>query len=145
MWLINWPGREKTGIKRTIKRVVAKVRGDCDIYRLIENGMKVGNKFWIGDACAFDSSFCYLIEIGNNVTFSNRVQVITHDSSLFDFIHRTKLGKVIIDDYAFVGARSLIMPGVHIGEGAIIAAGSLVTKDVPPGQVWGGIQLSLCV
>ena len=85
-----------------------------------------------------DTSFCYLIEIGNNVTLSNRVQIITHDSSLWDFCHRTKLGLVQIDDFAFVGARTLIMPGVHIGEGAIIAAGSLITKDIPSGEVWGG-------
>lgn len=52
---------------------------------------------------------------------------------------------VVIDDYAFLGARSLIMPGVHIGEGAIIAAGSVVTKDIPPGEVWGGYRRDLCI
>ena len=94
--------------------------------------------FALGASLANLASFCYLIEIGNNVTLSNRVQIITHDSSLWDFVHRTKLGLVQIDDFAFVGARTLIMPGVHIGEGAIIAAGSLITKDIPSGEVWGG-------
>ncbi len=74
------------------------------------------------------------------MTFSNNVQLITHDSSLYDFIHRTKLGMIIIDDWVFIGARTLILPGVHIGEGAIVAAGSLVTKNIPSMEVWGGIS-----
>ncbi len=106
--------------------------------------MHVGKNFWCGDSCSFDMSFCYLIEIGNNVTFPNRVQIITHDSSLHDFIHRTKLGLVKIDDYAFVGARTLIMPGVHIGKGAIIAADSLVVKSIPDGEVWGHPAIKIC-
>lgn len=62
----------------------------------------------------FDDSFCYLIKIGNHVCFSNRVQVIAHDSSLYDFVHRTKIGRVVVNDWAFGGARSLIMSGVHV-------------------------------
>lgn len=138
MQLINWPEREEKGIKKIIKKIIRKIRNEEDIYDLINKGMHVGKNFWCGDSCSFDMSFCYLIEIGNNVTFSNRVQIITHDSSLHDFIHRTKLGLVKIDDYAFIGARTLIMPGVHIGKGAIIAADSLVVKSVPDGEVWGG-------
>lgn len=137
MEVINWPGRNSS-IQKLKNRLLNKVRGQSDIYGLIDRGMKVGEYFWVGDNCAFESSFCWLIEIGNHVTFSNRVQLIAHDSSLFDFVHVTKLGKIVIDDYAFIGARSTILPGVHIGEGAIITAGSLVTKDVPPGEVWGG-------
>ena len=137
MELINWDERD-SAIKRIKRRIINKLRGKQNIYDLISRGMEVGEHFWIGDDCTFDDSFCWLIKIGNNVTFSNRVQLITHDSSLHDFIHRTKLGRIVIDDYAFVGARTMILPGVHIGEGAIIAAGSLVTKDVPAGEVWGG-------
>lgn len=47
-------------------------------------------------------------------------------------------GKVTIKDYAYIGASSHIMPGVIIGEGSLIAAGSIVTKSVPDGEVWGG-------
>ena len=118
MQLINWPEREEKGIKKIIKKIIRKIRNEEDIYDLINKGMHVGKNFWCGDSCSFDMSFCYLIEIGNNVTFSNRVQIITHDSSLHDFIHRTKLGLVKIDDYAFIGA--------------------LVVKSVPDGEVWGG-------
>lgn len=47
-------------------------------------------------------------------------------------------GKVVIQDYAYIGAHSQIMPGVTIGEGAIVAAGSIVTKSVAPYTVVGG-------
>lgn len=47
-------------------------------------------------------------------------------------------GKVIIEDWAYIGSESLIMPGVTIGEGALVGAGSVVTKSVPPYTVVGG-------
>lgn len=47
-------------------------------------------------------------------------------------------GKVMIEDWAYIGAHSQIMPGVTIGEGAIVAAGSIVTKSVAPRTVVGG-------
>lgn len=139
MEYINWPGKEYKGVKKAARRLLKKIRGDQDIYNCISRGMKIGDHCRFGDHCVFDSSFCYLIKIGDHVTFSNRVQVLTHDSSLYDFIHKTKVGMVIVDDHAFIGARSLIMPGVHIGEGSIVAAGSVVTKDVLAGEVWGGV------
>ena len=47
-------------------------------------------------------------------------------------------GKVIIGDWVYIGTNSLIMPGVTIGDGSLIAAGSVVTKSVPSGVVVGG-------
>lgn len=47
-------------------------------------------------------------------------------------------GKIVIEDWAYIGSQSLLMPGVTIGEGALVAAGSVVTKSVPPRTVVGG-------
>ena len=47
-------------------------------------------------------------------------------------------GKVIIEDWVYIGTGSQILPGVTIGEGSLVAAGSIVTKSVPPGMVVGG-------
>lgn len=47
-------------------------------------------------------------------------------------------GKIIVEDWVYIGAGSQIMPGVIIGEGALVAAGSIVTKSVPAGMVVGG-------
>ena len=51
---------------------------------------------------------------------------------------RTEVEPIVIGNDVWIGSRSLIMKGVHIGDGAIIAAGSVVTKDVPPYEIWGG-------
>lgn len=50
---------------------------------------------------------------------------------------RTEIEPIVIGDDVWIGSRSLIMKGVHIGHGAIIAAGSVVTKDVPAYEIWG--------
>ena len=87
------------------------------------------------------SSEPYLIEIGNNVQITHNVSVHTHGgghvarSLIPDF---DMFGKVIIKDGAYIGAYSQIMPGVTIGEGSLVAAGSIVTKSVPAGVVVAG-------
>lgn len=86
------------------------------------------------------SSEPYLITIGNHCQLTNCV-ILTHGGGnvvrceIPDF---DVFGKVEIKDWAYVGSGSLIMPGVTIGEGALVAAGSVVTKSIPPGIVVGG-------
>ena len=83
----------------------------------------------------------YLITIGNNVQITPYVSIYTHGGAQairqlhpdFDLF-----GKVVIEDWAYIGAYSQIMPGVTIGEGALVAAGSIVTKSVAPHTVVGG-------
>lgn len=87
------------------------------------------------------SSEPYLIEIGDNVQVTHNVSIHTHGGShvarkmIPDF---DMFGKVIIKDGAYIGAYAQIMPGVTIGEGSLIAAGSIVTKSVPAGVVVAG-------
>ena len=87
------------------------------------------------------SSEPYLIEIGDNVQITHNVSVHTHGGShvvrkvIPDF---DMFGKVVIKDGAYIGAYPQIMPGVTIGEGALVAAGSIVTKSVPSGVVVAG-------
>lgn len=83
----------------------------------------------------------YLISIGNNVQVTAGVALHTHGGG--NAIRRKypdfdAFGKVVIEDWAYIGAHSQIMPGVTIGEGAIVAAGSIVTKSVAPHTVVGG-------
>lgn len=83
----------------------------------------------------------YLVKIGNNVYITKNVSIHTHGGAQcmrkshpdFDVF-----GKVVIEDWAYIGAHSQIMPGVTIGEGALVAAGSIVTKSVAPHTVVGG-------
>lgn len=83
----------------------------------------------------------YLVSIGDNVQVTAGVSIYTHGGGQpirqyhpdFDCF-----GKVTILDWAYIGAYSQIMPGVTIGEGALVAAGSVVTKTVEPHTVVGG-------
>lgn len=103
----------------------------------------IGVKF--GDNCFFAtknwSSEPYLIEIGNNVQITRDVTIHTHGGG---HVARERIpdfdlfGKVVIKDWAYIGAYSQIMPGVTIGKGSLVAAGSIVTKSVPDGVVVAG-------
>ena len=118
-------------LKRTLQ-------GEVSTKTLVKRGLKVGENFRRGSGCFIDPSHCFLIQIGNNVTFSINVTLLAHDASTKSHIDYTKIGKIVIGDNCFVGAGSIILPNVSIGENSIIAAGSVVTKDVPPGIVFGG-------
>lgn len=102
-------------------------------------GVKIGNNCFI--ASRNWSTEPYLINIGNNVQITNGVSVHTHGGGHVlranhpDF---DVFGKVVIKDWVYIGAYSQIMPGVTIGEGALVAAGSVVTKTVEPYTVVGG-------
>lgn len=84
----------------------------------------------------------YLITIGNNCQITNNVFFHTHGGAHVarrEFPQFDVFGKIEIKDWAYIGSASHIMPGVTIGEGALIAAGSIVTRSVPKGEVWGGV------
>ncbi len=90
----------------------------------------------IGDNCSIFSNIVssepYLITIGNNVTISNDVQFITHDNSIIK-VSRNEytdiFGEIVIGDNCFIGAHSIILPGVTISDNVVVAAGSVVTKS----------------
>ena len=87
------------------------------------------------------SSEPYLITIGDNVQITRGVMIHCHgggNAIRYQYPDFDAFGKVVIDDWAYIGANSQIMPGVTIGEGAIVAAGSVVTKSVAPYTVVGG-------
>lgn len=79
------------------------------------------------------------LAIGNNVSIAGEVRIYTmqHDIDSPDFSEVE--GEVTIDDYAVIGTRVTILPGVHIGKGAVIASGAVVTRDVEPYSLVGGV------
>jgi hypothetical protein len=85
----------------------------------------------------------YLITIGNGVTIGAGTEFITHDGGLRvvrdEYPGAFRYRRITVGDRAFIGARSLILPGVTIGEAAVIGAGSVVTKSVPPRTVAAGV------
>lgn len=95
----------------------------------------------------------HLIALHDNVIIAANVKFITHDILNYMLnnspkfrkagIQKYYMGKIEVSDNVFIGANSTIMYNVKIGENSIIAAGSVVTKDVPPGSIVGGVPAKL--
>lgn len=105
---------------------------------LVKQGLTVGRNFAMLEDVFIDPSHIWLVAIGHDVTLAPRVQILAHDASTKRHLGRTRIGKVVIGDRVFVGASSIILPGVTIGSDVIIGAGSIVTGDIPGGVVAAG-------
>lgn len=79
------------------------------------------------------------LNIGNHVDIASEVMIYNSEHDVHDPGFRAKSAPVHIDDYAFIGPRVIILPGVRIGRGAVVAAAAVVTKDVPPFAIVAGV------
>jgi len=104
-----------------------KFRRRC--YRWM--GVEIGDSY-LGRDCLLDEECPELIRIGDGVTISSRVIIATHDSS------RGIAAPVNIDHTAFIGIGAILLPGVTIGSGAVVAAGAVVSRTVEPKTVVAG-------
>lgn len=121
-----------------IKELIYRLRGEYTTEKLVSMGMKVGKNFNRLNGVILDSSHCWLIEIGNNVTMAPRVHILCHDASTKIFLNYTKIGRVTIGDNVFIGASTVVLPGVTIGNNVIIGANSTVTHDISDNTVVAG-------
>ena len=101
------------------------------------NNICIGEDSIIGDHIFMDGRAD--LSIGNHVDIASSVMIYNseHDIESNDF-HAT-LEAVKIEDYCFIGPRVIILPGVKIEKGAIVAAGAVVTQNVPPFKIVGGV------
>jgi acetyltransferase-like isoleucine patch superfamily enzyme len=104
-------------------------------------GIKVGRNSIVGNDCFLDGRLG--LEIGNNVNIGGHVQIFTvgHDPNSPTF--GTKGGPVRIADRVYIASRATILPNVEIGEGAVVAAGAVVARDVAPYTIVGGVPASV--
>ena len=79
------------------------------------------------------------LRIGNNVSIAGEVRIYTMQHDIDDPDFAEVAGDVAIDDYAVIGTRVTILHGVHIGKGAVVASGAVVTSNVEPYTVVGGV------
>jgi len=107
----------------------------CNFYNPVN--ITIGEDTIIGDNVFLDGRSELLI--GNHVDIASQVLIYNseHDVNSEDF--SATLGTVKIEDYVFVGPRAIILPGVTVGRGAVVAAGAVVTRDVPPFTIAGGV------
>jgi acetyltransferase-like isoleucine patch superfamily enzyme len=108
-------------------------------------GCKVGKGCFIGDYVRVDTSHTDMITIEDNVSVASGSRLLCHQRDFSDFCvgdDYMKLGYVVkpilLKKGCLVGMESFVMPGVTIGEGAIVGAGSLVTKDIPAWTIAAG-------
>jgi maltose O-acetyltransferase len=86
------------------------------------------------------------VTIGRNVALANRVSLLTSGHEMDDpraRAGRRVLAPIVVGDGAWLGANVTVLGGVTIGEGAVVAAGSLVRADVPPHTLWAGVPARL--
>jgi maltose O-acetyltransferase len=132
-------------ILRLLHLAKQRVRGEIDPTRLVRRGMRLGDGVYIGPRVMIDPYHCWLVSIGDGSVIAPGTHILAHDASTKVHLGYTKIGEVRIGRKVFVGADSLILPGVHIGDGAIVGAGSVVRDDVPPGAlVFGNPARVIC-
>ncbi len=105
------------------------------LYRL--TGMKVGDHTSIALMVMMDVFFPEEISIGSNTIIGYNTTILGHEYLLNEW----RRGPVVIGDHVTIGANCTILPGVVIGDGAVISAMSLVNRDVPPGAYVGGVPI----
>ena len=99
------------------------------------SGARIGRAVSLGMDAQLDVLFPKRITIGDDVIVGYRTTILCHG-----YVHDSyQLGDVTIGNGASIGANCTILPGVTIGSGAVVGAMSLVNRDVPEGEFWGGV------
>ena len=132
-----------SSVRRALAQKVLgiKLAPTAQLYRWREiraaANISVGDRTIIGMWSSLDGRKG--ISIGNNVNVSSEVAIWTLQHDHRDPEFGNVGGPVVVQDFAWLSFRSTILPGVTIGEGAVVAAGSVVTKDVAPYTIVGGV------
>lgn len=99
-------------------------------------GLVIGENTTINENCFLDTRGC--IKIGNCVALTSGVWISTVKHDIDSPVFAAIAESVEIDDFAFLGRRSTVLQGCKIGRGAILGAGSVLTKSIPDFEVWAG-------
>lgn len=132
---------DKMGVFDKIK---SKIRGTIDLERLCKEGLIIGENFHAQEGVIIDPGHCWLIEIGDNVTLAPRVHILAHDASSKNIIGYTRVANVKIGNNVFLGASTIVLPGVKIDDKVIVGAGSVVTKNLQSGVYAGNPCKKIC-
>ena len=149
-WKRSWPWLSMSFITRFPSRHIrmfllrkkgAKIAKNVSIWRGVEirnpKGLVIDSGCSIGPGVTLDARKG--LKIGKNVTIAKDAIVWTlhHDMNSKDF--HTIGGETIIEDYAWICSRSILLPGIHVGRGAVVASGAILSKNAGDYSVMGGV------
>jgi acetyltransferase-like isoleucine patch superfamily enzyme len=101
--------------------------------------MRVGNNATVGLMVMIDIFFPELVSIGENSVIGYNSTLLGHEYLLREY----RKGRVEIGANVLIGANTTVLPGVKIGDNAVVCAGSLVNKDIPPNSFAGGVPVRI--
>ena len=127
--------------KAGLKFLGARLEGNCVVCRRAEilgpEGLTLNSQSSLGAHALIDARGG--IRVGRNVTVASHVKLITAKHDLEDPAFRAVLQPIVIEDYAWICTGATVLGGVTVGRGAVVMAGAVVTRDVAPMTVVGGV------
>ena len=113
-----------------------------NLYRRGLSDLDVGDECFLGDECLLD--LAEGIRLERQVTLAERVLILTHTNVGYadhplQARFPARAAPVVVETGAFLGANVTVLPGVRVGARSFVAAGSVVTEDVPPATLVGGV------
>jgi acetyltransferase-like isoleucine patch superfamily enzyme len=135
-------GGKPVNMNRLFKALLARIAqfmpGGYSLRPLFQRlrGANIGKDCWISQNVYIDELYPEAVTIGDNCTIGLRTSIFAH----FHWGERRATGgakPVVIGNNVFIGPHCVILPGVRIGEGSVIRAGTVVTRNIPPRMFWG--------
>jgi len=129
-----------------IKMTLNKVGKSCTFLMGLET--RAGKNISIGNHCILNRKVILdgrggRITIGDNVDIAQETNIWTLEHDVHSDFHLSSGADVVIEDYVWLSSRVTVLPGVKIGKGAIVASNAVVTKDVPPMAIVGGVPAKI--
>ena len=129
-------------VRRFFYRISGMIIGDGSTIhtgaRFYDPGnIRIGKDSIIGERVVLDGRD--KIIIGNHVAIATEVMIYNAEHNVQSENFSSKTEPVVIEDYVFIGPRAIILPGVKVGKGAVVAAGAVVTKNVDEFSIVGGV------
>ena len=121
------------------RRVQFMLTGVPSVELVRSYGATIGDRVAFARGVEIDTEFAWLVTIEDGAVLAPGVYVLAHDAAIKRLTGKTLAAEVRICEEAYVGAHSIILPGVTVGRNAVIGAGSVVTREVPPATVWAGV------
>jgi acetyltransferase-like isoleucine patch superfamily enzyme len=123
------------------RRVVVHDVRFFNLYRRGLSGLEIGDECFLGDECLLD--LAEGIQLEDQVTLAERVLVLTHTNVGYrdhplQAHFPAHAAPVVVEQGAFLGANVTVLPGVRVGARSFVAAGSVLTRDVPPATLVAG-------